>query len=58
MKTEDKNMPLKQIVKLSVIITVIGVLIFVFGGTYKALGTLMVVTAILLWVYRLFLRKA
>ncbi|WP_456441219.1 efflux RND transporter permease subunit [Psychroserpens sp.] len=56
MTTEDENMPLKQIIKTTVIITVIGLLIFVFGGSYKALGTLMIFTAIMLWVYRLFLR--
>jgi multidrug efflux pump subunit AcrB len=57
MTTEDKNMPLKQIIKISVIFGVIGILIFAFGGSYKALGTLMIITVILLWVYRLFLRK-
>ncbi len=57
MTTEDKNMPLKQIIKVSVIIAVIGLLVFIFGGSYRALGSLMVLTAILLWIYRLFLRK-
>ncbi|WP_034042748.1 efflux RND transporter permease subunit [Wocania ichthyoenteri] len=57
MTTEDKNMPLKQIIKISVIFGVIGLLILLFGGAYRGLGTLMIVTVILLWVYRLFLRK-
>ena len=57
MSTEDKDMPIKQIIRTTVIITVIGILIFIFGGEYRALGTLMVFTAIMLWVYRLFLRK-
>ncbi len=57
MTTEDKDMPLKQIVKLSIIIGAIGILIFAFGGEYRALGTLMVVTVFLLWIYRLFLRN-
>jgi multidrug efflux pump subunit AcrB len=57
MTVEDKEMPLKQIIKITTIITVIGVLILVFGGEYRGFGTLMVVTSILLWVYRLFLRK-
>ena len=30
MKTEDKNMPLKQIIKISTIVVVIGLLIFIF----------------------------
>jgi len=57
MTTEDKEMPLKQIIRITSIISVIGLLIILFGGTYRALGSLMVLTAIMLWVYRLFLRN-
>ncbi|WP_142784863.1 efflux RND transporter permease subunit [Changchengzhania lutea] len=57
MTTEDKNMPLKQIIKISVIMGGIGLLILVFGGSYRGLGSLMIVTVFLLWIYRLFLRK-
>lgn len=57
MTIEDKDMPLKKIIKTSVIVAVIGLLIFVFGGSYRVLGTLMMFVAINLWIYRLFLRK-
>ncbi len=57
MTIEDKNMPLKQIIKISSIMAVIGALILIFGGAYRGLGALMIFTAIMLWVYRLFLRK-
>ena len=57
MTTEDKDMPLKSIIRTTLILTILGLLIFFFGGSYKTLGSLMVVTAIMLWVYRLFLRK-
>ncbi|MDR5591562.1 efflux RND transporter permease subunit [Christiangramia sp. SM2212] len=57
MSTEDRNMPLKTIIRISSIIAGIGILILIFGGEYRALGTLMIFTAIMLWVYRLFLRK-
>ncbi|ALJ05294.1 copper transporter [Pseudalgibacter alginicilyticus] len=57
MTTEDKNMPLKSIIKISAIFGIIGLLIILFGGSYRGLGTLMIVTVILLWIYRLFLRK-
>ncbi|NAS31811.1 MMPL family transporter [Flavobacteriaceae bacterium R38] len=57
MSTEDKNMPLKQIIRISVIMGVIGLIILIFGGAYRALGTLMLVTTLMLWVYRLFLRR-
>lgn len=57
MTVEDKKMPLKQIIKISVIVGLIGLLILSLGGTYKSFGTLMIVTVGLLWMYRLFLRK-
>jgi len=58
MSIEDKDMPLKSIIKLTSIMGIIGLLIFFFGGEYNALGTLIIFTAIMLWVYRLVLRKA
>ncbi len=57
MTTEDRNLPLKTIIRTSSIIAGIGLLIFIFGGEYRALGTVMIFTAIMLWVYRLVLRK-
>ena len=57
MTTEDKDMPLRQIIKISAIISSIGLVIFVFGGTYRGLGVLMIFTVFMLWMYRLFLRK-
>ena len=58
MTIEDKDMPLKNIIKITVIMAVVGLFIFFFGGDYNALGTLILFTAIMLWVYRLYLRKA
>jgi len=57
MSIEDKDMPLNKIIRTTVIMAVIGILVFIFGGNYRALGVLMVFTAIMLWVYRLLLRK-
>jgi len=57
MSIEDKDLPLKKIITVTSIMAVIGILIFLFGGTYRILGSIMVITAIMLWVYRLFLRK-
>ena len=56
MSVEDKNMPIKKIIILTSIIAFLGIIIFLIGGTYSALGTLMIFIAIMLWVYRLFLR--
>ncbi|MFD1062850.1 efflux RND transporter permease subunit [Winogradskyella litorisediminis] len=58
MTTEDKEMPKKQIIKISAILVGIGLLIFFVGGDYRGLGTVMIFTAALLWVYRLVLRGA
>jgi len=57
MSTEDKDMPLKNIIILTGIMVALGILIYFIAGPYRALGTLMVLTAVLLWGYRLFLRQ-
>jgi multidrug efflux pump len=57
MNIEDKNMPLNRIIIMTSIMAALGLLVILFGGAYSALGTLMLFTAIMLWVYRLFLRK-
>ncbi|AUS05017.1 efflux RND transporter permease subunit [Pseudotamlana carrageenivorans] len=57
MTIEDKNMPKKQIYRISAIFGGIGLLILFFGGSYRGLGTLMIVTVGLIWIYRLFLRR-
>ncbi|WP_434037073.1 efflux RND transporter permease subunit [Formosa sp. 4Alg 33] len=57
MTIEDVDMPLKNIVAVTGIISVIGILILIFGGDYRGLGGLMLFTSAMLWIYRLFLRK-
>ena len=57
MTTEDKDMPINQIIRTTVIVAVIGLLILIFGGAYRGLGTVMLFTAVMLWVYRFFIRK-
>ncbi len=57
MTTEDKKMSLKRIIALSTSISAIGLLIVLTAPSYRALGSVMIFTAIMLWVYRLFLRS-
>ena len=57
MSVEDKEMPLKRMIYISSIVAGIGIIIFATGGAYSALGSVMVFTAIMLWFYRLALRK-
>jgi len=57
MTTEDKDMPLKHIVIISLVVGIVGLLILLFGKDYRALGSVMVFTVLLLWLYRLLLRR-
>lgn len=56
MSVEDKNMPAKRIILMTGVMIILGVIVLFTGGSYSALGTLMIFTSIMLWVYRLFLR--
>jgi len=56
MSVEDSNMPIKRIIIMTSVMMLIGMAIYFMGGTYSALGTLMMFTAVMLWIYRLFLR--
>ncbi|QVY65226.1 efflux RND transporter permease subunit [Polaribacter sp. Q13] len=56
MSVEDVDMPIKKIAILTGVMTVLGIIVLITGGAYAALGSLMIFTAIMLWVYRLFLR--
>ena len=57
MNIEDKDMPLKRIIITTIVMALLGLIVFFVAGEYRGLGTLMIFTAILLWMYRLFLRK-
>ena len=57
MSIKDEEMPLRRIVIITSIVGAIGLLILFFGGAYRALGSIMVFTAVMLWVYRFGLRK-
>ncbi len=58
MKTEDQKMPIKKLIIISATIAILGILIFIIGGSYKAIGSVLVFTAIMLWVYQYFLQGA
>ncbi|MEO6347022.1 MAG: efflux RND transporter permease subunit, partial [Aquaticitalea sp.] len=57
MTIEDKDQPLKRIIITTSVIALIGIIVFFVAGPYRGLGTLMVFTAVMLWMYRFFLRK-
>lgn len=57
MSLERKEISLKQLIKLSVILCAIGLFMWITGGTIRVLGTLVFVTVALLWIYKYILEK-
>lgn len=63
MEVEEKEMRKKRAIRVSLILGVAGIVVLVAGfmldsGLFRGLGNLMILAVILLWVYRLFLKKA
>ncbi|UII29953.1 efflux RND transporter permease subunit [Fulvivirga ulvae] len=58
MDTEDKELKVKQLIRITVILVGLGAVIFIFGGAVKGLGTLLVFTAIMFWVYKYLIKKS
>lgn len=56
METGDKELTRKQLVRLTFILVPLGVFIFLVGGRVKGLGTLLVVTAGMFWLYKYFIK--
>jgi multidrug efflux pump subunit AcrB len=57
MDIHDREISLKKLVILTIILVVIGLLIFIVGGPVRGLGTLMIVTAGMFWLYKYFIKK-
>ncbi|MGB5555561.1 MAG: efflux RND transporter permease subunit [Flavobacteriaceae bacterium] len=58
MDTDEKELTMKQLIRLSIILGGFGLLILIFGGAMRGLGTVLLVTAILFWVYRYVIKGA
>ncbi|MEH6679755.1 MAG: efflux RND transporter permease subunit [Sediminicola sp.] len=57
MDISDKDLTRKQLIRLSIILGGFGIFILIFGGAMRGLGSLMILTAALFWVYKYFLKK-
>ncbi len=52
MDIKDKVLTKKQLIRLSIILGGIGTLILLFGGAVRGLGSLMIFTAAMFWLYK------
>ncbi len=57
MEVGDKELKRKHLIRLTVILAGIGLFILIFGGTMRGLGSVMIFTAIMFWVYKYILKK-
>lgn len=58
MEVGDKELTRKQLLRLTLILGGFGTLILIFGGAMKALGTVMLITVVLFWLYKYVIKKA
>ena len=58
METSDKELKKKQLFRITYILVPLGLLIFFFGGAVRGLGTLLIITAIMFWLYKYFIKKS
>lgn len=58
METSNKELKKKQLFRITYILVPLGLLIFFFGGTLRGLGTLMILTAGMFWLYKYFIKKS
>ncbi|WP_324024421.1 efflux RND transporter permease subunit [Maribacter sp. BPC-D8] len=52
MSTDEKELTLKQLIRMSVILGGLGALILVFGGAMRGLGSVLILTGIMFWAYK------
>ncbi len=57
MEIGEKVLTRKQLIRLTIILVSFGLFIFFVGGAIKGLGTLMIVTAGMFWIYKYALKK-
>ncbi|WP_124979352.1 efflux RND transporter permease subunit [Nonlabens xiamenensis] len=58
MSVDEKQIPLKNLIWISIVMGGLGILIILFGGAIRGIGSVMVVTVILLWIYKYVLKGA
>ncbi|MFT6947823.1 MAG: multidrug efflux pump [Vicingaceae bacterium] len=56
MTVEDKDTPRKLLIRNTIILVVLGTFILIVGGAYRGLGSVMIFTAFMMWMYRYFIK--
>ena len=57
MDTSEKVLTRKQLIRLSIILGGLGIFILLVGGAMRGLGSVMIVTALMFWIYKYALKK-
>ncbi|GGD48478.1 efflux RND transporter permease subunit [Muriicola marianensis] len=57
MEVGDKELTRRQLIRVSIILGGLGLLILIFGGSLRGLGSLMILNAILFWAYKYGIKK-
>ena len=52
----EEAMSMKALISLTAVFVPLGIFIYIFGGSVRGLGTLMIVVAAMFWIYRFVLR--
>ncbi|CAM4085440.1 efflux RND transporter permease subunit [Zobellia nedashkovskayae] len=57
MEIGEKELTVKSLIRISAILCGSGIFILIFGGTMSGLGSVMILTAVMFWVYKYALKK-
>ena len=58
MDVDQKILTRKQLVRITLVLVPVGILILVFGGAIRGIGSVMIVTAIIFWLYKYSIKGA
>jgi multidrug efflux pump subunit AcrB len=56
MDINEKVLTRKQLIRLSIVLVGLGTFILIVGGTMRALGSVMIFTALMFWLYKYFIK--
>ncbi|MDX1327153.1 MAG: efflux RND transporter permease subunit [Arenibacter sp.] len=57
MDTDEKELTVKQLIRISIILGGFGLLILIFGGAMRGFGSVMLLTAAMFWAYKYLIKR-